>query len=100
MKKKIKLTLIPLFAFVMTSCITMQSVSITNVKPLTGKEVRASAGGLGVLALTIPRDIAERATDELKNKGAVGNVSTVLTIRNWGVVQFYRVTATGTTETK
>ena len=82
----------------MTSCISIQSVSISNVKTLTGKEVKASAGGLGILTLTVPRDIAERATDELKNKGAVGNVSTVMTIRNWGVVQFYRVTATGTTE--
>ena len=100
MKKIIKLSFAVLITSSMTSCITMQSVSVANVKPSTGTEVKASAGGLGILTLTVPRDIAEKATYELKNKGAVGNVSTVMTMRNWGIVQFYRVTATGTTEAK
>jgi len=84
----------------LTSCISMQSVSVSNVKPSTGTEVRASAGGLGILTLTVPRNIAEKATYELKNKGAVSNVSTVMTMRDWVIVQYYRVTATGQTEAK
>lgn len=84
----------------MTSCITMQSATISDVKPSTGTEVRSSAGGLGILGLSAPRNISEKATYKLKNKGAVGNVSTVLTMRNWGIVQYYKVTATGTTESK
>jgi hypothetical protein len=84
----------------MTSCIMMQSATISDVKPSTGTEVSASAGGLGVLGLSAPRNIAEKATYELKNKGAVGNVSTVMTMRNWGIVQYYRVVAKGTTEPK
>jgi len=84
----------------MTSCITMQSASISNVKPSTGTEVSASAGRFGILGLTAPRNIAEKATYELKNNGAVGNVSSVMTMRNWGIVQYYRVVAKGTTEPK
>jgi hypothetical protein len=100
MKKIIKLSFAVLITGSMTSCITMQSVSVSNVKPSTGTEVKSSAGGMGVFGLSVPRGIAEKATNELKNKGAVGNVSTVMTVRNWVVVQFYRVTATGTTEAK
>jgi hypothetical protein len=38
----------------------------------------------------------EKTTYDLKNKGVTGNISTVLTIREWGIVQFYKVTASGT----
>ena len=101
MKKIITFGLLTiLIATSMTSCISMQSVSVSSVKPSTGTEVRASAGGLGILTLTVPRNIAEKATYELKNKGAVNNVSTVMTMRNWWIVQYYRVTATGQTEAK
>jgi len=84
----------------MTSCITMQSVGISDVKPSTGMEVKASSGGLGILTLTVPKKIVEQTTQELKSKGVVGNVSTVMTVRNWGIVQYYKVTAKGTTESK
>ncbi len=84
--------------FLFTSCIAMQSVSISDVKPTTGKQVEASASGLGFFALTVPKGVAERATNDLKGKQVVGNVSTVMTMRNWMIVQYYKVTATGTTE--
>jgi hypothetical protein len=101
MKKTIKFGLLTiLISISMSSCISMQSVSVSSVKPSTGTEVRSSAGGLGVLNLTVPRNIAEKATYELKNKGAVSNVSTVMTVRDWWIVQYYRVTATGQTEAK
>ena len=100
MKRIIKFSYAVLITGLMTSCVSMTSVSVSNVKPSNGTEVKASAGGLGILSLTVPRGVAERATNELKSKGGVTNVSTVLTMRNWGIVQFYRVTATGTTESK
>jgi hypothetical protein len=100
MKKSLNLIC---FTFLLTSfnsCITMQSVSISGVRPSTGTEVNGSASGIGFLHLGVPKGIAEKATYELKNKGAVGNVSTVLTMREWGIIQFYKVTAKGTTEPK
>ena len=78
----------------------MNSVSISDVKPSTGTEVNGSASGIGFLHLGVPKGLAEKATYELKNKGAVGNVSTVLTMRDWYIVQFYKVTTKGTTEPK
>ena len=79
----------------------MSSVSIADVKPSTGTEVTGSATGMGFLRLSVPAGLAEKATYELKNKGAVGNVSTVMTMREWfGIVQVYRVTAKGTTDSK
>lgn len=101
MKTKIfKLSFAVLLCASMTSCITMQSATISDVKSTKGTEVTASAGGFSILALTAPRDISKKATQELKNKGAVGDVSTVMTVRNWVIVQYYRVTATGTTDQK
>jgi hypothetical protein len=83
-----------------SSCITMQSVSISNVEPSTGTEVNGSASGMGFFHIGVPKGLAEKATYELKNNGAVANISTVLTMREWGIVQFYKVTAKGTTAPK
>jgi hypothetical protein len=100
MKKIIILSCTLLSLLSLNSCITMQSVSISDVKPSTGTEVNGSASGKGFLHLGVPKGLVKKATYELKNKGAVGNVSTVLTMREWGIVQFYKVTAKGTTEPK
>lgn len=100
MKRTIKLFALFFVAGSLSSCITMQSVSITDVKPSSGSEVSSSAGGLGILGLTTPKGLAEKATEEIRNKGAVGNVSTVMTMRNWGVVQYYKVSVVGTAERK
>lgn len=100
MKKIIILSCTLLSLLSLNSCITMQSVSISDVKPSTGTEVNGSASGIGFLHLGVPKGLAEKATYDLKNNGAVGNVSTVLTMREWGIVQFYKVTAKGTTEPK
>jgi uncharacterized protein YdaL len=101
MKKTITFICTSLLIMSLNSCITMTSVSIADVKSSTGSEVNGSASGMGFLHLVVPKGLAEKATYELKNKGAVGNVSTTLTMREWGgIVQFYRVTAKGTTESK
>jgi hypothetical protein len=92
------LCLITVGLFSFNSCITMQIVSISDVKPTTGTVVNASAEGSGFLHLSAPLDLAEKATNALKNKGAVGNVSTVMTMREWGIIQYYKVIATGTTD--
>ena len=78
------------------SCITIQGVSISDVNPNAGKYIKASSSGLGFLHLGVPRGLVEKTTYDLKNKGVTGNISTVLTIREWGIVQFYKVTASGT----
>ena len=82
------------------SCVTMSSISISNVKQpsSSNKTVTSSVAGMGVMSLWLPRGLAEKAKNELSQKGVTGNVSAVLTVRNWGVVQFYRVTAEGTTD--
>jgi hypothetical protein len=101
MKKVIAFFCSGLLMASLNSCITMSSVSIADVKPSTGTEVSGSASGMGFLRLSIPVNLAEKAAYELKNKGAVGNVSTVMTMREWfGIVQVYKVTAKGTTEAK
>ena len=98
MKKIIILSCTLLALFSLNSCVSVKSVSISDVKPSTGTEVTATATGMGLLHLTVPKGLAERATYELKSKGAVGNVSTVLTMKEFGIVQFYTITAKGTTE--
>jgi hypothetical protein len=100
MKKIIVLSCTLLSLVSLNSCITMQSVSISDVKPSTGTEVTGSASGMGFLHLGVPKGLAEKATYELKNKGAVSNISTVLTMREFGIVQIYKITAKGTTEPK
>ena len=96
MKNKQITLLITLIFFTINSCITIQGVSISDVNPDAGKYVKASSSGLGFLHLGVPRGLVEKTTYELKNKGVTGNISTVLTIREWGIVQFYKVTASGT----
>jgi hypothetical protein len=101
LKMKIKqMNLLMLMASLvfLQSCITMSTATVSNVKPTSGKEATASVGGMGILALTVPRDLAPRAVEELRQKGVTGNISTTLTVRNWLVVQYYRVVATGTTD--
>lgn len=88
--------LITLVFFTLNSCITIQGVSISDVNPNAGKYIKASSSGLGFLHLGVPRGLVEKTTYDLKNKGVTGNISTVLTIREWGIVQFYKVTASGT----
>jgi hypothetical protein len=87
------------FALCLQSCIVMTSTSIANVKPSSGRQVSASAGAMGFLRLTAPRQIAKKATEDLKQQGATSNISTTLTMREWfGIVQYYRVVATGQAE--
>lgn len=88
--------LITIVFLTFNSCITIQGISISDVNPDAGKYVKASSSGLGFLHLGVPRGLVEKTTYELKNKGVAGNISTVLTIREWGIVQFYKVSASGT----
>lgn len=97
MKKILLLVIAP---GLLSSCIMIQSVSISDVKPSSGRQIEASAAGVGVLGLTAPKNIGEKATNKLKNKQLVENVNTVLTMRNWLIIQYYKVTATGTTVDK
>lgn len=96
--KKASIFILGLFLLSFQSCITMSSAGISGVKPGKGTEVQVSHGALGILALTAPREIVQKATDELRQKGVTGNVSTTLTMRNWGIVQYYRVVAVGQTD--
>lgn len=95
-KNQLFAALFVLIAF--QSCISMQSVTISDVKQSKGTQVTASRGALGVLSLSVPKGIVEKATEDLKQGGVTGNVSTSLTLRNWFVVQYYRVVAVGYTE--
>jgi hypothetical protein len=96
MKNKQITLLITLVFFTLNSCITIQGVSISDVNPNAGKYIKASSSGLGFLHLGVPRGLVEKTTYDLKNKGVTGNISTILTIREWGIVQYYKVTASGT----
>lgn len=80
------------------SCIMMQTATISDVKPVKGHKVEASNGGIGFLMLSVPRNVIQKASDELRQKGVVGNVTTTLSVRHWGIVQYYRVVAIGYTE--
>ncbi len=98
MKKYMTLLSFGFLLISLNGCIMIQSVSISDVQPSSGTEVSGTSRGLGFLRLTAPTGLAEKTAQELRNKGAVGNISTVLTMREWfGIVQVYKVTATGTT---
>lgn len=87
-------------AIFLSSCVTINSATISNVKASNGTLVETKTSGAGVLGLSVPKKLAQRATESLKNKGAVDNISTILTMRNWGIIQYYRITAKGTTQSK
>lgn len=96
--KKAIFTLDAIFTLVsFNSCITMTSANVSNVSANNGNLVRASADGFGILHLSVPRDLAERVAGDLARQGATGNVSTVMTMREWGIVQYYKVIGAGTT---
>ena len=73
----------------------MQTATISDVKAAKGSKVEASKGGMGFLMLGVPRKIVQDAAEELRQKGVVGNITTTLSMRHWGIVQYYRVVATG-----
>ena len=99
MKKIILKSLVTLGLLVsLQSCIMMQTTTISDIKASKGSKVEASNGGMGFLMLGVPRKIVQKAAEDLRQKGAVGNITTALSVRHWGIVQYYRVVATGYTE--
>ena len=77
------------------SCIAIKSTTISDINQSVGNKVVATASGCGVLHLSVPLGIVEKAALDLKEMGANGNITTVLTMREWGLFQYYKVTATG-----
>ena len=78
----------------------MQNATIAEVKPAKGTKVETTVGGLGFLMLAVPKHLVQDASDKIRQKGAVGNITTTLTVRHWGIVQYYSVLATGYTEAR
>ena len=82
--------------FALNSCVVMSSASVSNPGP-TGTMVSATASGTGFLALTTPsvESLERNAVQQLAGQGATKNVTTRLEMRNFVIVQLYKVTATG-----
>ena len=97
MKKVIKFVSVAFIGASLTGCIALQSVSVSGVTPSGGSAVTTSASGLGILALTIPSitELERKALDDAKSQGASKNFSARLSMRNWVIVQNYKVEVTG-----
>ena len=95
MKKQFFLSILTL---PLSGCIALTSVSMSNVIRKGGNNPQhAEVSGLGILGLTVPDSSAleVEALKQLRAKGVTKNITTRLTMRNWGVVQYYSVVATG-----
>jgi len=96
-KRSIILGLLVIITTLLTSCVSLYNTTISDISPVKGDAVSVTASGMGFLSLTVPAQskLEQKALEELKEKGVTKNITSRLTMRNWVIVQYYRVKATG-----
>jgi len=84
-------------AVLLSGCVAVTSANLSNVVEKGGEQVKAESSGIGILSLTVPdqQALEGAALKTLKTKGATKNITTRLQVRNWVLVQFYTVSASG-----
>ncbi|MBF0441886.1 MAG: hypothetical protein HQK54_08285 [Oligoflexales bacterium] len=84
-------------ALLLSGCVSMTSVTISDMVSKAGTPVTVEKSAVGIMSLTVPSasGLEAAALKELRDKGAVKNVTTRLQMRNWVFVQVYGVVATG-----
>ena len=87
-------------ASMFTGCIALQCTTISDLSGGKGSSVSAEAGGMGFLMLTVPdrASLEGAAMKDLKEKGGTKNITSRLTMRNWMIVQYYKVSVSGEKE--
>lgn len=98
MKRLLGLVAVCALAVSFSGCITLHSASISGISTSSASTFEtAEASGVGVLHLSAPeaQDLEREALKELASKGATRNITTRLSSREFGLVQVYKVTATG-----
>ena len=97
MKKVIRIIALVAIPAFMSSCIAIQSVSVSNPDSGSGSAVTGDASGMGFLMLTTPdaASLEKEALAAAKANGATKNMTARLQMRQWLLVQNYRVIVTG-----
>ncbi|HAW53345.1 MAG TPA: hypothetical protein DCX54_13625 [Flavobacteriales bacterium] len=97
MKKVLRFVAVLAIPALMSSCITMSGISVSDVAAGGGSMVSGKASGMGFLALTVPAaaDLERQAMEQAKANGATKNLTARLTMRNLVIVQLYAVEVTG-----
>ncbi len=82
----------------MEGCVSLTSVSISDISKGSKDTVTESASGVGFLGLTTPSpDGLEReVVRKLASRGGAANISTRMQVRNFLIVQIYSVSGTAT----
>ncbi|MHB1285946.1 MAG: hypothetical protein ACYCYP_05175 [Leptospirales bacterium] len=102
MKKMILLSFLVVFSI--AGCVSVDSSSITGAtRGTSGQPIHVTyTGDLGILHLTIPKDLTSNTNKELLalcSSGHISNVQTQLSTRDFlGFVQVYKVRATAVCE--
>jgi hypothetical protein len=80
-----------------SGCIAIYSTDFSNIDSSNGSRYSSSAEAQGILLVTVPEmsDLEEKALMGLKQQGALRNIRVRLEMRNFFVVQLYKVIAVG-----
>lgn len=80
-----------------SGCVAIHSTHFDSVDPSTGNKYSSSAEGIGILSVTVPEmsDLEDKALSGLKQHGALRNIRVRLEMRNFFVVQLYKVVVVG-----
>lgn len=97
MKRLLCLSFLIAVSLVFSGCVAIHSSSFSNVEAGGGTGYTAQAEAMGILSVTVPEihDLEDRALNGLKQNGATKNIRVRLEMRNFFVVQMYKVIAIG-----
>ena len=97
MKKVLRIVALVAIPAFMSSCIAISSVSVSDPASGAGSTVTGDASGMGFLMLIAPdaESLEKEALAAAKANGATKNMTARLQMRNWMLVQNYRVIVTG-----
>jgi hypothetical protein len=99
-KKSSALFVLSMLAMCLTTsgCVVIESSAISD-RTATGQVVNASVSDFGILRLTVPQNLTGAANSQLVTacpSGKLSNVQTELSMRDFLIVQLYRITADAT----
>lgn len=97
MKKIIPSLFLVSIVVVFSGCIAIHSTGFSNVDPSGGTMYSSQASGVGILSVTVPEinELEDKAIQGLRQQGANKNIRVRLEMRNFFVVQLYKVVAVG-----
>jgi hypothetical protein len=95
--KKLSLLFVLCGLILLSGCVAIHSVSISHMDTKGSNPQMTQASAMGFLTLTVPdmNELETKALSDLRNQGYVKNVRFRLEMRNFWIIQLYRVIAIG-----